>query len=543
MGNNRSGISHPSLNTAGGSALWTSIDNIYQLLSDQDLGRWVSFSALANSATTTVTHGFGVSFDDLKVVVYTGTYPNLTQVQTFTAAATTGFEKTKIDVTAPASGGPFSGYVLVIHDVATKQRVMTTTQRLALASPYVSMLVYDSDLKSLMVWNGSLWTPAGGGATLKSTITQAAHGFTAADIGAPLYINGSIYTKARADSSTMAEVAGLLESIVDANTFSLALCGDVTIASAVRGGANLTSGEIYFLNATNAGQITITEPSVVGSVSKPIGVAKDQTTLSFFNMRGSVVGSSNVRTQISIANNATSTIQNVSAYEAGELTGWIAIAATTPLKFYVSAQFAKNGAGTDYNLSYQTTGDTPPSGFSVAVTAAGIIQIVMPSVTGFASASINYALNAPAVGTTFPLSVSTSSLVNKNKIQKKTQSTTILAVSGGTTAIPNLTFNNLVVGKNYRVSLHADLIEYVNAIGAAVKGYNNAVEIIKVYHETAVSASNRWMTAGTTQLFTAAASTLSFNFVNTAGPNGSAANTAWVILEELNDTDITTDFT
>jgi hypothetical protein len=343
---------------------------------------------------------------------------------------------------------------------------MTTAQRLAIASPYVSMLVYDSDLKSLMVWNGSLWTPAGGGATLKSTITQA-HSFTSADIGTPLYLIGSTYTKARADSSSMAEVAGLLESIVDANTFSLALCGDVTIASAVRGGSNLTPGDTYFLSSTNAGQITATEPSVVGYVSKPIGIAKDQTTLSFFNMRGSVVGSSNVRTQISIANNATTTIQNVSAYEAGELTGWVSISATTPLKFYLSAQFSKNGAGTDYNLSYQTTGDTPPTGFSVAVTAAGIIQIVMPNVTGFASASINYALNAPAVGVTLPLSIDVTNVSDVRANQNSSQATYHTSFAGSAN-VKTISLTKPIYSAKCMVTVSVAM-NYVNQNGTAMQ--------------------------------------------------------------------------
>ena len=424
MGNNRSGIAHPALNTAGGSALWTSIDNIYQLLSDQDLGRWVEFSALANSAKVTVTHNFGVSFDDLKVVVYTGTYPNLTQVQTFTVAATAGSEKTKVDVTAPASGGPFSGYVLVIHDVACKQRVVTTAQRLAIASPYVSMLVYDSDLKSLMVWNGTTWTPAGGGATLKSTITAAAHGFLTADIGSPLYLNGSVYTKATSNAANTSELVGMLESIIDANTFSLAMAGEVSIHTSVSGGA-LVPGECYFLSPNDAGKITNTEPSVVGHISKPLGVAKSTSVLHFINMRGSVVGSSNARTQIALSGGLsggpfTTTVQNIADYDAGELTGWISITATTPLRFYVAAQFSKNGAANNYNVSYQVSGDTPPALFSMTVTAGGLLQITLPSVTGFASASINYALNAPAIGTSFPLSVDSSSVQFQKIVPKDT---------------------------------------------------------------------------------------------------------------------------
>jgi microcystin-dependent protein len=146
-------------------------------------------------------------------------------------------------------------------------------------------------------------------------------------------------------------------------------------------------------------------------VSKPIGVAKTSTVLQFINMRGSVVGGANLRTTINLANNATTTIQNVSAYEAGELTGWIGIQATTPLKFFISVKFSKNGAGTDYNVSYQASGDTPPAGFAISVTSAGIIQATLPSVTGFGSASINYSLNAPAVGVTLPLSINSNLIV------------------------------------------------------------------------------------------------------------------------------------
>jgi hypothetical protein len=138
--------------------------------------------------------------------------------------------------------------------------------------------------------------------------------------------------------------------------------------------------------------------------------------------------------------------------------------------------------------------------------------------------------------------ISTTSLADKNRIMQRVQSGSISANSGGTTAIPNLTFNNLIVGKNYRVHLHAELVVFVNAAGAAVRGLHNGLEIIAVYYEGVASASNRWMTAGTTRLFTASATTMTFNFINTSGANGSAVNKAWVILEELNDTDLSTSF-
>jgi hypothetical protein len=66
----------------------------------------------------------------------------------------------------------------------------------------------------------------------------------------------------------------------------------------------------------------------------------------------------------------------------------------------------------DYTVSYQTSGDTPLAGFNVTVTTAGMIQVTLASssVAGFVSANINYALNAPAVGATFPLSIDASTV-------------------------------------------------------------------------------------------------------------------------------------
>lgn len=156
--------------------------------------------------------------------------------------------------------------------------------------------------------------------------------------------------------------------------------------------------------------MTLDEPTVVGQVSVPVGVASSTTSLYVAPKRGSVVGSSNVRTQIALANNATTTVQNIAAYDAGELTGWVSITATTPLRFYVAAQFSKNGAGNNFNVSYQVSGDTL-AGFVVTATAGGLLQVTLPSITGFASASINFALNAPAIGTSFPLTVSARNIV------------------------------------------------------------------------------------------------------------------------------------
>jgi hypothetical protein len=77
-------------------------------------------------------------------------------------------------------------------------------------------------------------------------------------------------------------------------------------------------------------------------------------------------------------------------------------------KFYFRAPFAQNGAETNWNISPSYVGDTPPAGFSLQMSSAGVISITCPSFAG--AGLVNYALNAPAVGATFPLAVDASSL-------------------------------------------------------------------------------------------------------------------------------------
>lgn len=114
----RSKLDHPSLGAAGGSALHAAIETIYTSIGN-DLGsRYDTASAVANSTVTTIDHNFGVPFDDLKILLYTGTFPALTRVNDpvtagWTIAATSGFEQTKIDVTTPGSGGPHTFAVMV----------------------------------------------------------------------------------------------------------------------------------------------------------------------------------------------------------------------------------------------------------------------------------------------------------------------------------------------------------------------------------------------------------------------------------------------
>jgi hypothetical protein len=279
----------------------------------------------------------------------------------------------------------------------------TTNRPTGTAAQLKGMIRYNDTDDAFEGYNElSGWSSLGGGGTT-DRVTQASHAFVIGDI---LYMNGSVYAKAKADAANTAEVVGMVSRVIDANTFELTLSGEVA------GLSGLTVGENYFLSAATAGAITATEPSVVGQVSLPIGVASSATSLYVAPKRGAVVGGANVQTQIGLNGAAlvsqTTNIQNVTAYTAGELTGWVYIDATIDRRFYIKAQFVKDAANA-WKVAYQTTGDTPPAGFNVDVIISGpdaFVQVQMPPVAGWVSGSINFALNAPAVGATLPLQIS-----------------------------------------------------------------------------------------------------------------------------------------
>jgi hypothetical protein len=189
-------------------------------------------------------------------------------------------------------------------------------------------------------------------------------------------------------------------------------------------------------------------------------------------MRGSVVGGANARTQISLSNNAITTIQVATTYDAGELAGWVYLDATTDYRFYLQAQFAKKGDATDYIISYQTMGDVPPLGFNVTITTAGLIQITLPNMAGFVNGSVNFALNAPAVGATFPLTIGGNNILANYKAVTGTYTITAsdyyVSASGAAGYTINLPTASTVSGKIFVVKsrLNAGQVLTIDADGS-----------------------------------------------------------------------------
>lgn len=114
-----------------------------------------------------------------------------------------------------------------------------------------------------------------------------------------------------------------------------------------------------------------------------------------------------VQTRVTLANNATTVVQNFAAYDAQELTGFVYIDATTDLRAAVKVTVFKNGAGT-YEIAISDVAGDLNSGapiVSFSISSAGVLSATLVSFAGYVTAYIQFNLNAPALGGQFPLQV------------------------------------------------------------------------------------------------------------------------------------------
>ena len=124
-----------------------------------------------------------------------------------------------------------------------------------------------------------------GGADLV-TITQSSHGFT---VGKVLKSSGSngAYTTAQANTAANAEVIGIVIQVIDTNIFTMALSGRITVDGAV---PDVTAGSVLFLSGSSAGDLTSTEPTTAGHISKPVAVVTTANSeMLMVNYRGEVI--------------------------------------------------------------------------------------------------------------------------------------------------------------------------------------------------------------------------------------------------------------
>jgi hypothetical protein len=166
------------------------------------------------------------------------------------------------------------------------------------------------------------------------------------------------------------------------------------------------------------------------------------------------------RTTINLGQFFTTNIADLSGYEAGEIAGWFSIIGSTRYRFWFSARFARNGLNSDYWISPSTMGDAPPAGFSMSISSAGVVQVFLPTIAGFVSASVTYALDAPAVGAQYPLSV------NGNQITSGTPTVSGLNPTDSTGLTLTGAINNTYTGVTAATTLNHSHY-YVSATGAS----------------------------------------------------------------------------
>jgi len=112
---------------------------------------------------------------------------------------------------------------------------------------------------------------ANDGKSVKQTITQDLHGFTAGDVirfNTGIDGNTAEYVKAQADSAFNAEAIGVVESVVsDSSDFVIVYSGEIDMAE-----FDITLGQedVFFLSPDTAGLLDKAPPSSAGEVIKPI---------------------------------------------------------------------------------------------------------------------------------------------------------------------------------------------------------------------------------------------------------------------------------
>lgn len=156
--------------------------------------------------------------------------------------------------------------------------------------------------------NGTVASPlvssggSGNTAAVTRVVTQAAHGFS---VGNVLKLSGSTYIL---DDDTVADTAGMVTTVTNANTFTLTVYGYVS------GLSGLTANTIYYRNPAVPGGLTSVIPVTGGLVVKPLLLAYSATTGNFNSI--ATIPSRVSSTSTVTSNNIVENPQWVEGYEA-----------------------------------------------------------------------------------------------------------------------------------------------------------------------------------------------------------------------------------
>ena len=111
-------------------------------------------------------------------------------------------------------------------------------------------------------------------------VSQTAHGFVVNDV---VSFSGGTYIKAIADGTQDSEVFGIVSQVDDANNFTIVFEGFVDTLG------GLVASTTYFVSDTIAGQLTASEPTTDGHISKPILATTTSTAGLVLPYRGNFI--------------------------------------------------------------------------------------------------------------------------------------------------------------------------------------------------------------------------------------------------------------
>jgi hypothetical protein len=358
----RQGILWPDFAHEGGSALHGKITSSIAAISNNITTKWTGEQTLADGASFSFEHNFGMALGELSVAIYVaGAFVQegssaqwtLAQVDTNNITITNntgssatffayvmGFNIEKIIGDASATSGglvtavsqAFAGLKTFEDGIASdtiaektldagvnidglnvKDGNLTGLEVSQLEQQSATPATPDSgkskfyvkeDGVAYILNSDGVETPVGSGSTIER-VSHTSHGFI---VGNVLYDAGANFAKGNCADSAKAEVIAMVSRVIDANTFEVITDGIPSsglVAACFKGGVLPADGDVCFLSDED-GKLTTVDPNEgpVGNISKPLFFVRsvDATYAYgyFKNMRGTTVGGANLYTTIPV---------------------------------------------------------------------------------------------------------------------------------------------------------------------------------------------------------------------------------------------------
>jgi len=240
----------------------------------------------AAQATLGVVIGANVQAYAAQLDTWAGITPSA-NAQSLVSAATYAAMRTLLDLEADtdfysisaanAAFEPIDGTILKDADIGTTVQAQNAKlQAVADLANTSGVLTNDG------AGNFSYEATGGGGST--EDVAQTAHGLTAGNV---IRSSGTAnqYAKAQSDSAVNADAVGIVTVVDDANNFTYAFAGVVTVGVPVA-----AAGTAVFLDPSVSGGLTTTQPSTLGQIEKPLGVIIESgAKMLWLNYRGTEV--------------------------------------------------------------------------------------------------------------------------------------------------------------------------------------------------------------------------------------------------------------